>query len=71
MACVKVRVEAFRAAAHAAGHGNAAEIAAAMRIDRSTVSRVVGGLLRPGNQFIAAALTAFAVPFDDLFEVEK
>ncbi|WP_245950246.1 transcriptional regulator [Saccharothrix carnea] len=47
-------------------------LAPAMGVNRSTVSRVLTGEIRPGAAFIAGALAAFAplsVQFEDLFEV--
>lgn len=35
----------------------------------STISRIRSGAARPGDQFIANALSTFAVTFDELFEV--
>jgi hypothetical protein len=45
-------------------------LAKRMRVNRSTVARVVVGDLRPGPAFIGGALTALALMgFEDLFEV--
>ncbi|WP_322746679.1 transcriptional regulator [Saccharothrix syringae] len=45
-------------------------LARAMGLNRSTVTRVVAGVLQPGPAFIAGALTVLApLRFEDLFEV--
>jgi hypothetical protein len=47
-------------------------LASAMRMHRTTVTRVVAGEMRPGVAFIAGALTAFPdLRFDDLFEIAQ
>jgi transcriptional regulator with XRE-family HTH domain len=68
-AVIRLRPDAF--AQWADDEGLASEAAQADRIgvDRATLSRIRRGVIAPGEQFIAAALTATGMPFEDLFEV--
>ncbi|MGM1063667.1 hypothetical protein [Saccharothrix sp. Mg75] len=67
---VRLRSRMFAKAARLAGFHSDYALARAMRVDRSTVSRVVHGALRPGPAFIAGALVVLApMRFDDLFEI--
>lgn len=45
------------------------DLAAAMGVHQSTVSRVLSGKSQPGSRFIAALCGVFKVRFDVLFEV--
>ena len=47
------------------------QIAELLGIDRASVHRVRSGESNPGERFIAAALSAFDVDFDDLFEIAE
>ena len=69
---VRLRVAEFQRAARRSALYSDYVLASAMGVNRSTISRVVTGELRPGARFIAGALAAFApikVQFGDLFEV--
>ncbi|MDQ3578218.1 MAG: hypothetical protein M3443_11590 [Actinomycetota bacterium] len=49
---------------------NPAQIAASLKVARTTVTRVMAEEILPGNAFIASALTAFPhLRFEDLFEL--
>ncbi|MEU4806349.1 transcriptional regulator [Actinosynnema sp. NPDC023587] len=67
---VKLRTDAFGKAALLAGFGSDYRTAAAMGVNRSTVSRVLSGEIQPGAAFIGGALIALKpMAFEDLFEV--
>ncbi|MBP2340631.1 transcriptional regulator [Saccharothrix coeruleofusca] len=67
---IKLRAEAFTEAARRAGFRSDYALAKAMDVNRSTVTRVVDGYLKPGPAFIGGALVALApLRFEDLFEV--
>lgn len=71
---VRLRVAEFQRAARRSALTSDYALAPAMGVNRSTISRVLTGELRPGAAFIAGALAAFApieVRFEDLFEVES
>ncbi|GAA1335399.1 transcriptional regulator [Saccharothrix algeriensis] len=69
---VKVRVEAFRQAAHRAEFTSAYALGNAMEVERSTVIRVLNGEMRPGPAFIGGALRALKpMAFEHLFEVVR
>ncbi|WP_306745715.1 transcriptional regulator [Saccharothrix yanglingensis] len=67
---IKLRTAAFSKAVRLAGFRSDYALAQAMDVNRSTISRVVNGTLRPGGAFIAGALVALSpMQFDDLFEI--
>ncbi|GAA3460352.1 hypothetical protein GCM10018963_23650 [Saccharothrix longispora] len=67
---VALRLDAFDKAVRLAGFKSDYLLARKMRVDRSTVSRVRNGNLRPGTAFIAGALRVLhPLDFEDLFEV--
>jgi len=67
---VELRVEEFTSAACEAGYTSEYMLAQAMGVNRSTLSRVLNGELRPGASFIAGALTALDdTTFDTLFAI--
>ncbi|QFZ16207.1 hypothetical protein [Saccharothrix syringae] len=67
---VKLRTAAFGRAASLAKFESDYALARAMRLNRSTVTRVRAGFIQPGPAFIAGALRALApMTFEDLFEV--
>lgn len=68
---VRLRKDKFVAAALSFGYLSVYSMAKAMKVQRSTVKRVLDGELQPGSVFIASALTAFDVEFDQVFEVVK
>lgn len=45
------------------------DLAAALKMDKSTVSRVLAGKSAPGPTFIAATLQTFPVKFEDVFDI--
>ncbi|WP_433269653.1 transcriptional regulator [Actinosynnema sp. CS-041913] len=67
---VKLRRNVFDKAAGSAGLRSDYALAKAMKVNRSTVTRVRRGELRPGSAFIGGALKALAPwVFEELFEV--
>jgi len=69
---IHLHVDFFVASMRKAGFSSDASVARVMEVDRSTVTRVLAGELRPGRAFIGGALTALApLTFDDLFTVAK
>ncbi|MGM1061744.1 transcriptional regulator [Saccharothrix sp. Mg75] len=67
---ITLRTDTFTKAVRLAGYRSDYALAEAMGVNRSTISRVVSGALRPGSGFIAGALAVLApMQFDDLFEV--
>ncbi|GAA3863211.1 hypothetical protein GCM10022243_32170 [Saccharothrix violaceirubra] len=67
---VRLRRDLFAKARNLAGLKSDCALARAMKLNRSTVTRVRSGQLQPGRAFIGGALVALA-PFDfhDLFEI--
>ena len=45
------------------------DLASALQVSKSTVSRIVRGEAAPGTAFIAAALKTFPVKFEDIFVI--
>ncbi|MFC6093959.1 transcriptional regulator [Saccharothrix lopnurensis] len=69
---IHLHVDFFVASMRSRGFSSDASVARAMEVNRSTVTRVLAGELRPGRAFIGGALTALApLTFDDLFTVVK
>ncbi|MEV0678080.1 transcriptional regulator [Actinosynnema sp. NPDC050436] len=67
---VRLRPGVFDKAAGSAGFPSDYALAKAMKVNRSTVTRVRSGDLRPGAAFIGGALKALAPwAFEELFEV--
>ncbi|RKT53021.1 transcriptional regulator [Saccharothrix australiensis] len=67
---VRLRTQAFNRAALLAGFPSVYALAQAMRVERSTVHRVLNGEQRPGPAFIGGALMVLKpMDFGDLFEV--
>ena len=67
---VRLRSEAFDKAVRLAAFPSDYALARAMKVNRSTVTRVRAGDLQPGPAFIGGALKALEpMAFHDLFEV--
>lgn len=68
---VRLRAAAWKA--WAARENLASEAAQARRIRHSqtTLNRILRGEVAPGEKFIAAALLATGMKFEDLFEIES
>jgi predicted transcriptional regulator len=67
---IKLRTDRLRVHARKLGITSETGLAAHLGVARSTVVRVQGGTLAPGENFIAAALLAFPdLKFEDLFRV--
>ncbi|MCC8245056.1 transcriptional regulator [Saccharothrix luteola] len=67
---VALRTDAFSKAVRLAGFRSDYKLAKAMGLNRSTVTRVMSGDLRPGPAFIAGALVVLPpMVFEDLFDV--
>ena len=67
---IRLRADAW--AAWAAGEDLASETAQARRIGHSqtTLNRILRGEVAPGEKFIAAALAATGMKFEDLFKID-
>jgi len=68
---VRLRADRFDTAAAHRGLTTGGQVADALGVDPATVSRVRRGLTHPGEAFIAAAITALGMPFEDLFAIEE
>ncbi|MEV0678953.1 transcriptional regulator [Actinosynnema sp. NPDC050436] len=67
---IRLRADAFARAVQLAGFRSDYGLAKAMEVNRSTVARVLSGLLQPGPAFIGGALVALTpMCSNDLFEV--
>lgn len=70
-ATIQLRHRLFTRHAEHAGHASHASLAAAMHVDRSTVTRVLSGSQAVGASFVAGALIAFPeLTFSDLFQIQ-
>lgn len=69
---VRIRSQEFLKLAELAGFHSAYGLARAMRVNRSTVVRVLQGELQPGPAFIAGALRALSpMTFEDVFRITE
>jgi DNA-binding Xre family transcriptional regulator len=66
---VRVKADAIARAREVRGLESDTKLAAAMRIDRSNLSRTLRGKQSVGNQFIAALCTALDASMNDLFMI--
>lgn len=68
---IRLRADVF--AAWAAGKGLGSEVAQAKRIGvaSTTLNRILRGDVAPGEQFIAAVLTATGGKFEEYFEIAE
>lgn len=69
MATLSIDAERFEALRADQGLDLDKDLATALGVSKSTVSRIVRGEAAPGVGFIAAALQTFPVKFEDIFEV--
>lgn len=70
MADIAVRSKRFEELLAERGLTTNLEAAELIKVNDATISRVRTGKTRPGGKFIAHALRAFPVTFDELFEVQ-
>ena len=68
---IRLRTDVW--ATWASGEDLASEAAQARRIghSQSTLNRILNGDVAPGEKFIAAALAATGMKFEDLFEIAE
>ncbi|MEU4803001.1 transcriptional regulator [Actinosynnema sp. NPDC023587] len=67
---IRLRIDNFRKASTLAGYTSVYGLAKAMEVNRSSLQRVLEGVMRPGSAFIAGAVTVLKpFTFEDLFEV--
>lgn len=69
MATLSIDAERFEALRADQGLDLDKDLAMALGVSKSTVSRIVRGEAAPGVGFIAAALQTFPVKFEDIFEI--
>lgn len=69
MATLTIDVERFTQLRRDQGLDTLQGLAQALKIDKSTASRVLSGESAPGPKFISSVLLAFPVKFEDVFAV--
>ncbi|NAE18282.1 helix-turn-helix domain-containing protein [Enterococcus hirae] len=70
MATIRLRPEQLRAHRDSAGIATDKELARQLRMDPTSVSRIVNGAMQPGPQFIAGVISVFGHGgFRDICEV--
>lgn len=67
MVIIKLKTEAFKRLQKDKGFKSDTKLSSAMGINRSTLWRVKKGKCSPGKDFIAGALKALEVTFDEIF----
>jgi transcriptional regulator with XRE-family HTH domain len=67
----RLRVERFDKRAAELGLANETQIAERLGLSLATVNRVRAGQVIPGERFIAAAVDALGLPFEQLFEITR
>ena len=68
---VRLRAARFDKRAAELGLANETQIADYLGLSLSTVNRVLAGQTVPGERFIAAAVSTFGLPFEELFEIAE
>lgn len=69
MATLTIDAERVEALREEYGYDTLQALATALRVDKSTASRVLSGKAAPGATFISAVLLTFPVKFEDVFVV--
>jgi hypothetical protein len=69
MATLSIDTEAFAAVRASQGYDTVQSLAAALRLDKGTVSRALNGETAPGPKFISSVLLTFPVKFEDVFRI--
>lgn len=70
MATIAIRTERFEELLRERGIDSNTNAGTLIGINHSVISRLRTGEAQPGTKFIANALRTFAVPFDELFEID-
>lgn len=70
-AVIRLRADAFAEWAARQQLETAGAVAEFIRVDRTTLSRVLSGEIVPGEKFIAAVLAASGLRFEYLFEIAE
>lgn len=66
---VRLRIERFDKRAAELGLANETQIAERLGVHLATVNRVRAGQVVAGHRFIAAVVSEFGLPFEQLFEI--
>lgn len=69
VATLRLRSDQFAKIRRWKGVATDAELAALMKVDPGSVSRVLRGIQQPGPKFIAGLCLALDASLDDLFEI--
>ena len=69
MATLSIDTEAFAAVRASQGLDTVQALAAALSLDKGTVSRALNGETAPGPKFISSVLLTFPVKFEDVFTI--
>ena len=69
MATLSIDTEAFAAVRASQGLDTVQGLAAALGLDKGTVSRALNGETAPGPKFISSVLLTFPVKFEDVFTI--
>lgn len=68
-AVIRLRADAFGTWASGQGLESATAAAEFLGVSHTTLTRVLSGEIKPGEQFIAACLAKYEGTFEELFEV--
>ncbi|QLD10925.1 helix-turn-helix domain-containing protein [Microbacterium oleivorans] len=69
MATLIIDSERFKQLRAEQGLDTLQSLAAALRVDKATASRVLNGKAAPGPHFISSVLLTFPVKFEDVFTI--
>lgn len=68
---IRLRADAFTAWAASQGLGSETAQATRIRVAQTTLNRILRGQVAPGEQFIAAVMTATGSKFEEFFEIAE
>lgn len=68
---IRIRMDIVRALRETKNLESDKDLAAAMRVNQSSVSRVLRGISQPGPRFIAGLCTALEAPMHHLFAIDE
>lgn len=68
---IRLRMDIIEALRETKGLEADCDLAKAMRVNQSTVSRVLRGVSQPGPRFIAGICTALQTPMNHLFAIDE
>lgn len=68
---IQLRMDTIRALREVKGLEADRDLAVAMGVNQSSVSRVMRGISQPGPRFIAALCTALETPLQHLFAIDE